>query len=57
MKQQSPFLELAKIQVLILFYQEFIGNPEWTLINLIMSIAFLVCIAVEEWAKKKSPFQ
>jgi len=57
MKQQSPFLELAKIQVLILFYQEFIGNPEWTLINLIMCVAFLVCIAVEEWAKKKSPFQ
>lgn len=57
MKQQSPFLELAKIQVLILFYQEFIGDPSWTPANLIMSIAFLICIAVEEWAKKKSPFQ
>ena len=57
MKKQSPFLELAKIQVLILFYQEFIGDRAWTPINLIMCIAFIVCIAVEEWAKKKSPFQ
>lgn len=53
LKKYNTFLELAKVQTLLTFAQEYIGDPRWTPINLLMAIVLLVCVIVEEFFQNK----
>ena len=52
-QRHNTFLELAKVQTLLTFAQEYIGDPRWTPINLLMAIVLLGCVIVEEFFQNK----